>query len=99
MIFISLAETELFCIMTVINHTKGDFFIHMMHLSTGAWGFIWVLIVQLVLAIGIAWIIVQWVKFFSREQETGAPLDIAKERYASGEITKDELEEIKRNLE
>jgi hypothetical protein len=42
--------------MTVINHTKGDFFIHMMHLSTGAWGFIWVLIVQLVLAIGIAWI-------------------------------------------
>ncbi|NLL90131.1 MAG: hypothetical protein GX226_03400 [Dehalococcoidales bacterium] len=56
MIFISLAQTELFCIMTVINHTKGDFFIHMMHLSTGAWGFIWVLIVQLVLAIGIAWI-------------------------------------------
>jgi uncharacterized membrane protein len=48
---------------------------------------------------GIAWIIVQWVKFFSREQETGAPLDIAKERYASGEITKDGLEEIKRNLE
>ena len=63
------------------------------------WGFIWVLIVQLVLAIGIAWIIVQWVKLFSKKKETRPPLDIAKERYARGEITKAELEEIKRNLE
>jgi putative membrane protein len=63
------------------------------------WGFIWVLIVQLVLAIGIAWIIVQWVKLFSKKKETRPPLDIAKERYARGEITKDELEEIKSNLE
>jgi uncharacterized membrane protein len=30
--------------------------------------------------------------------KTITPLDIAKERYAKGEITKDELEEIKRNL-
>ncbi len=71
----------------------------MMHLSTGAWGFIWVLIVQLVLAIGIAWIIVQWVKYFSKKKDNRPPLDIAKERYAKGEITKAELEEIKRNLE
>ncbi|NLL90121.1 MAG: SHOCT domain-containing protein [Dehalococcoidales bacterium] len=63
------------------------------------WGFIWVLIVQLVLAIGIAWIIVQWVKLFSKKKETRPPLDIAKERYAKGEITKEELDEIKRNLE
>ncbi len=30
--------------------------------------------------------------------QTKSPLDIAKERYARGEITKEELEEIKRNL-
>jgi putative membrane protein len=68
----------------------------MIHPSTG--DYIWIVIVQLVLAIGIAWIIVQWVKFFSKKKDNRTPLDIAKERYAKGEITKDELEEIKRNL-
>lgn len=69
----------------------------MIHPSTG--DYIWIVIVQLVLAIGIAWIIVQWVKLFSKKKETRPPLDIAKERYAKGEITKEELDEIKRNLE
>jgi uncharacterized membrane protein len=56
-------------------------------------------IVQLVLAIGIAWVIVQWVKYFSKKEDKKTPFDIAKERYAKGEITKEELEGIKRNLE
>ena len=68
----------------------------MIHPSIG--DSIWVLIVQLVIAGGVVWIIVQWVKFFSKKKDTGNPLDIAKKRYAKGEITKDELEEIKRNL-
>jgi len=61
------------------------------------WGYIWVLIIQLVLAGGVVWVVVQWVTFFSKKKDT--PIDIAKERYARGEITKDELEEIKSNLE
>jgi uncharacterized membrane protein len=32
------------------------------------------------------------------DKDSGTPLEIAKERYAKGEITRDELEEIKRNL-
>jgi uncharacterized membrane protein len=68
----------------------------MIHPSTG--DIIWVLIVQLVIAGGVVWIVVQWVKFFSKKKETGTPLDIAKGRYAKGEITKDEIEEIKSNL-
>ncbi len=69
----------------------------MIHPSTG--DIIWVLIVQLVIAGGVVWIIVQWVKFFKKKKDNRPPLDIAKERYAKGEITKEELEEIKRNLE
>jgi len=68
----------------------------MIHPSTG--DYIWIVIVQLVLAIGIAWIIVQWVKYFSKKEDKRPPLDIAKDRYAKGEITKDELEEIRKNL-
>ena len=68
----------------------------MIHPSIG--DSIWVLIVQLVIAGGVVWIIVQWVKFFSKKKDKRTPLDIAKERYAKGEIIKDELEEIKRNL-
>ncbi len=69
----------------------------MMHPSSG--DIIWILIVQLVIAGGVVWIVVQWVKSFNKKKDNRPPLDIAKERYAKGEITKDELEEIKRNLE
>jgi uncharacterized membrane protein len=36
---------------------------------------------------------------FTLIKTTGTPFDIARARYAKGEITKEELEEIKRNLE
>jgi uncharacterized membrane protein len=58
----------------------------MIHPSTG--DYIWIVIVQLVLAIGIAWIIVQWVKFFSKKKDNRTPIDIAKECYARDEITR-----------
>ena len=54
------------------------------------------------------WIIIIWVAYLlikslidhnkTRSSEGKSALDIAKERYAKGEITKEELEEMKRNL-
>ena len=51
-----------------------------------------------ILSLFAIWLIIQLIKFLIIKN-TKTPFDIAKERYAKGEITKDELEEIKRNLE
>jgi uncharacterized membrane protein len=61
------------------------------------WESIIVLLLMFGLPIGIIWVIVQWVKFFSKKNEKSA-IDIARERYARGEISKSELKEIKENL-
>lgn len=63
----------------------------------GGWMIIlWVVIVGL-----IVWGVVALAKRGTSTSDTTQkrdPLDIAKERYAKGEISKEELEEIKENL-
>jgi uncharacterized membrane protein len=45
------------------------------------------------------WIVVQynWIRFLTKNS-VDSPLEIAMRRYARGEITKKELDEIKKNL-
>jgi putative membrane protein len=50
----------------------------------------------ILLAVVIIWLVVSYKDKSSGSTETA--LDIAKKRYAAGEITKEELDEIKRNL-
>lgn len=50
----------------------------------------------ILLAVAIIWLVVSYKDKSSASTETA--LDIAKKRYAAGEITKEELDEIKRNL-
>jgi uncharacterized membrane protein len=47
----------------------------------------------------IIWIIVQynWVRFLTKHS-SDSPAEIAMKRYARGEITKKELDEIKKNI-
>ena len=46
----------------------------------------------------VVWIIVKLTKRSGIDAEKHTPLDIAKERYAKGEITKEEFDRIKKDL-
>ncbi len=77
----------------------GQYYRHqlMMDGHDSGWGFvtmcIWVIVLVLLVA-GLVYL-------FNRNshgQNSNSPLDIAKERYAKGEIKKDEFEQIKKDL-
>jgi len=72
-----------------------------MHWHDGWWmavGGVWMLLLWggfiVLLVFGVRWLVRQGRDGTPRR----TPLDIAKERYAKGEITKEELEEMKRHL-
>ena len=61
----------------------------------------WMWILWIVIIILVVWGVIALVKHSSSTSNTPQkhdPLEIAKERYARGEITKEEYEEIKKNL-
>jgi len=61
----------------------------------------WMIIVWIVIIGLIVWGVIALVKHSSSTTNTSQkhdPLDTAKERYARGEISKEEYEEIKKNL-
>lgn len=63
------------------------------------WGMGWGWIIGLILLVLVIWIIVKMIN--QRNQLPGhnkTPLDILKERYARGEIDKQEFEERKKDL-
>ena len=71
---------------------------HMM--NTGDWG--WGLLMMLFWAVVFVVVVVLIIRAFSDKPEAAQkgrnPLDIAKERYAKGEIKKQEFEQIKKDL-
>ena len=67
----------------------------------GGWGFggAWMIIIWIIIIGLIVWGVVALIKHSSQGTgEKRQPLDIAKERYAKGEISKEEYERIKKDL-
>ena len=61
----------------------------------------WMIIVWVVVIALVVWAVIALVEYSSSTTNTSQkrdPLEIAKERYARGEIKKEEYEEIKKNL-
>jgi len=73
----------------------------MMNGNDGGWGILMMFFWFLFLAIG-ALVIVRLLKghdhYSGYHSHRTDPVDIAKERYAKGEITKDEFEQLKKDL-
>ncbi len=62
------------------------------------WVFVFNLVMGLLTVAGLVALVVWIVRGFGRRQTADAPLEIARTRYARGEITQAEFEEIKKNL-
>jgi len=67
----------------------------------GGWGMLWGGLLMLVFWGGFISLVVWGIIRLTRRDEKAtrnAPLEIAKERYARGEITKEQFEQIKKDL-
>ena len=65
----------------------------------GGWKMVFGMIIGIGIIALIVWYVIKYSKRFATESDYNkAPLEIAKERYAKGEITKKQFEDIKKEL-
>lgn len=63
------------------------------------WGMSWWWIIGLIIVVAVIWMVVKSMNQNNQSQVSRkTPIDILKERYASGEIDKQEFEERKKDL-
>ena len=64
----------------------------------GIFGMVMMVVFWIVIIVLVVWGIKRFTQGTATITNTGGPLDIARERYARGEIFKQEYEDIKRDL-
>lgn len=80
--------------MNMLAHTNNDLYTHHMYGNTGWYGWIGLLFWVVIFAVvGYAAF-----RYMRKPSHNTSLLDIAKERYAKGEISKKEFEEIKKDI-
>ena len=63
----------------------------------GFWSVLWILFCIGMIAL-IIWLIYKFIKFIIKNEASEAPIEILKKRFASGEITKKQFEQMKKGI-
>lgn len=88
----------LFKAFLIINESKEVIMFHNMY--GYGWGMGWGWVISLIILVIIVWLVVKAINQnrTPHHPENNTPLDILKERYARGEIDKQEFQERKKDL-
>jgi putative membrane protein len=68
------------------------------HYGMGAWGWWWMILVWVIIIVAAIFIIKSIIGKGTGSRQHETPLDVLKRRYAAGEITKEQFDQMKKDI-